>query len=276
MDLAGINFYLSAILAIAFSYTREESIGMTLLIALIAFLAVYLALTLITWLFIIGVALTARKEPRNGKLSYFHGAVMNLGLTAIASYARIRVKVKGKDKLPLSPYLLVCNHRSNFDNFILSAVIKNPYLVFISKPENFKIPFVGRMMRRCGYLGIDRENPRAALKTINKAADMIKEMNAYVGVFPEGTRGSGEGVAGFSEGCFLVAKKAGCPIVIAVLDGTEKIHKRFPFTTTVKLEFLEVISPEDVRDKRSGELSDIAHTLIEDRLNASSGKDKTV
>ena len=274
MDLAGINFYISAVLALAFSYSRDESVGMTLLIALIAFLVVYVALTLITWIFIITVALTSSKNPKGEKMSAFHGFVMNLGLMAICSYARIKVKVKGRDKLPLEPYLIVANHRSNFDNFILSSVIKNPYLVFISKPSNFKIPIAGRMMKRCRYLAIDRENPRAALKTINKAAEMIKNNGAYMGVFPEGTRGHTEGVADFSEGCFLIAKKAGCPVVVACLEGTEKIHKRFPLTTTVKLEFLDVISAEDVHDKRSGEISEIAHTLIENRLLDGSGKEK--
>lgn len=266
MSFAGIYFYISAVLALAFSYTRGETVGMTVLIALIAFVALYIALTLITWLFIIFVAFIARKAPKNGKVSAFHGFLINCALATITTYSRIKIKVKGKEKLPLDPCLIVANHRSNFDNFIISTVIKNPQLVFISKPENFKIPIVGRMIRRCGYIPIDRENPKEALRAINRSAELIREAGASVGVFPEGTRGSGEGVAEFSEGCFLIAKKAGCPVVVAVLHGTEKIHKRFPFTTTVTLEFIEVIDPDEVKAKRSGELSEIAHTLIKDRL----------
>lgn len=267
MDLSGFYFYISLLLSIVISCGRaDESIGVVLLVGVIALLVIYLAMTLITWIFIIVVALTASQKAEDKKMSAFHGFVMNLALETIASYARIKVKVKGKDKVPLEPYLLVANHRSNFDNFILSSVLKNPYLVFISKPENFKIPFVGRMMRRCGYLSIDRENPRAALKTIHRAAQIIKEKNAYVGVFPEGTRGSGEGVAEFSEGCFLVAKKADCPVLVAAISGSEKIHKRFPLRTRIELEFIDVIPAEQVAQMRSGEISEIAHSLIEKRL----------
>ena len=274
MNLVGINFYLSLIFSTVFAFLKSSDVAITVLIWLVSFVVAYLALTLIAWIFIIAVSLLSGKEPKNGKLSTFHGFLMNLAISTIASYARIKITVKGKDKLPLDPYLLVCNHRSNFDNFVITSAIRNPYLVFISKPENFKIPFVGRMMRRCGYLAIDRENPRAALKTIHKSAEMIKESGAFVGVFPEGTRGSGEGVAEFSEGCFLVAKKADCPVVVCALHGTERIHKRFPRSTKVTLEFIDVIAPDKIKELRSGEISEIAHTLIEQSLT-DNGKDKT-
>jgi len=89
-----------------------------------------------------------------------------------------------------------------------------------------------------------------------------KNENMSIGVFPEGTRGREEGVAPFSEGCFLIAKKAACPVVVASLKGTDRIHKRFPLESVVELEFVDVIPAETVKEKRSGELSDIAYGMI--------------
>ncbi len=231
-------------------------------VVLVSLVLGYLASNILLWLFIILVAATARKNPKGEKLSRFYGAFLNMALGQVCRLARIKVKVTGKEKLPKKPYLLVANHRSNFDNFILSSVIKNPFLIFISKPSNFKIPFAGRVISRCRYLAIDRENPRNALKTIHKAADMVKNNGASVGVFPEGTRGQGEGVAPFSEGCFLIAKKAACPVVVASIKGSDNIKKRFPRKTLVLLDFIEVIDAEQVSEMRSGDISEIAHKLI--------------
>ncbi len=233
----------------------------------LAFICGFVAANIVLWLFFIIVALTAKKKTDGGKLSRFYGSVLNCAVTEACGLARIKVKVSGIEKLPDTPYLLVANHRSNFDNFILSSVIRNPYLIFISKPENFGIPIAGRLIGRCGYLAIDRQNPRNALKTIHKAADMIKNDGASVGVFPEGTRGHTEGLVGeFSDGCFLIAKKANCPVVVASIKGSGKIHKRFPLTTEVELDFIDTVSVTDVEQKRSGELSELAYNMISANL----------
>ena len=228
----------------------------------VAFLCNIIAVNLLIWIFVIITALCASINPKNKRLSRFYGTVLNFALTEICSLARIKVKTSGTENIPDVPYLLVANHRSNFDNFIISAVLNDPFLVFISKPSNFKIPFVGRIIKRCGYLAIDRENPRNALKTIHASAELVKNDGASVGVFPEGTRGHGESMAEFSEGCFLVAKKAACPIVVICLRGTDKVKNRFPFRTTVYLDVVGVITADEVKEKRSGELSGDAYAQI--------------
>ena len=238
-----------------------------LLVAPVSFVVGFLAANIVIWLFYLIIAATANKNPKGEKLSLFYGLVMNAAIVEACKVCRIKVKVSGEEIIPKKPYLLVANHKSNFDNFILSSVIKNPYLIFISKPENFKIPFAGRLASRCRYLSIDTKNPRNALKTIHKAADMVKNQGAYVGVFPEGRRVFDDGVLQpFSEGCFLVAKRAACPVVVAVLNGTNHIKTRFPWTTEVELKFLKVIPEEDVASMRSGEISDIAYKIIDENI----------
>lgn len=84
------------------------------------------------------------------------------------------------EKLPKNErFLLVCNHRSKFDPILTWYVLRDYNLAFISKPENF---------RRCCFMAIDRENPRNALKTIHQAAELIKQNEVSVAVYPEGTR----------------------------------------------------------------------------------------
>jgi len=88
----------------------------------------------------------------------------------------IHIHVDGMEKLPKDGrFLLVCNHRSNFDPILTWQVMKERNLAFVSKAENFRIPIFGRIIRRCCFMAIDRENPRNALLTIEKAMDIAEE-----------------------------------------------------------------------------------------------------
>ena len=82
-----------------------------------------------------------------------------------------------------------------------------------------KIPAVGQFLHKAGFMGIDRENDRAALRTILAAAEYIKQDIASVGAYPEGTRNRGEGLLPFRDGVFKIAQKAHAPIVVAAIKG---------------------------------------------------------
>lgn len=63
--------------------------------------------------------------------------------------------------------------------------MKERNLAFVSKAENFQIPIFGRIIRRCCFMAIDRENPRNALLTIEKAAKLIASDEVSIGIYPE-------------------------------------------------------------------------------------------
>lgn len=103
--------------------------------------------------------------------------------------------------------MFVGNHRSNFDPIIEWLVLKPWDIAFISKGENFKIPFFGRIIRKCCFMPIDRENPRKALRTINKASDLLQSGEVSIGVYPEGTRSKTGELLPFHDGVFHIAKR---------------------------------------------------------------------
>ena len=101
-------------------------------------------------------------------------------------YSRIRIHLSGQEKLPGDgKYLLVSNHRSGYDPLCTMHALRKEKLVFISKPENFTIPFIGRLARVNCFRPIDRENARNALVTIKDCADLLKNGIAPVVVYPE-------------------------------------------------------------------------------------------
>ncbi len=127
---------------------------------------------------------------------------------------------------PDRPYIFMANHQSAFDIFTLLAGLPIPFR-WLAKEELFKIPIFGPSMRRAGYIAINRDNPRDAVKSLNKAAQRIREGISVV-VFPEGTRSDGT-LLPFKNGGFVLAIKSTAPIVPTALIGTYEVKPRDSF-----------------------------------------------
>lgn len=188
---------------------------------------------------------------------------------------RIKVHTEGMEKLPENTrFVLVGNHRSNWDPIITWLVFRHYDIAFLSKESNFKIPLFGRMIRKCCFMKIDRENPRNALKTIEKASELIKKDEVSIGVYPEGTRNKeNNGLLPFHNSVFKIAQKASVPIVVVSLSGTETIRKRFPWKRSyVYMEICDVIETEEVTSMRTVEIGERVKTKIEESIQTKEEK----
>ena len=187
--------------------------------------------------------------------SPFFRALLNSGTWCAKFFARVRIHYEGFNRIPEGRFLLVGNHRSKFDPIITWYILRNNQLAFISKPENFRIPFYGPIIRRCCCLSINRESPRDSLKTINKAADLIRSGEVSIGVYPEGTRSKNCVLLPFHNGVFKIAKSAGVPIVVVCTQGTEKIHKNFPLKySDVNVTLTDVIPADYIKTHSTEEI----------------------
>ena len=177
---------------------------------------------------------------------------------------RVRFHTKGMENIPKDRrFLLVCNHKSKLDPITSWYLLQDYDLAFISKEENFKVPCWGRLIRRCCFLSIDRENPRKAMETINRAADLIKDDQVSIAVYPEGIRNFGEGLLPFHNGIFKIAQKANVPVVICGIKGAEQMPKNFPLHgTDIYFEVLDVLSEEQVKSLRCNDIGDHARDLM--------------
>ena len=183
---------------------------------------------------------------------------------------RIKVNFKNKHLLDKKQkYILICNHRSRFDSMIIANEFQDVNMCFISKPENFKIPIVGSVIHKCGYLPIDREDNRSALKTILKASDFIKNNDVWYGVFPEGTRNKqAKGMLDFKSGCLKMSQKTGCPICVLTIKNTNKISKNSPFKTTiVDIEVVDIIDSSIFKTHQTVEVGNMIKEKMLKSLN---------
>ena len=201
-------------------------------------------------LFVIVCGLLVNSKKEYDKHSNFYRFLVNMVTRFTLRCSRVRVHVTGQELVPDTNVLFVGNHRSNYDSLVTWLVFRKWRPAYISKESNFKIPVCGRLIRKCCFLAIDRENPRNAIKTINKAAQIIGDQNISFGVYPEGTRNkSYQGLLPFHNGVFKVAQKANIPVVVVAIHGTEKIHKNAPWRhTDVYLDVLDVMDAASVKE----------------------------
>ena len=214
------------------------------------------------WLLLGSFLISKKKEitKPNKFYNYFVTETMKL----LLFFSRSKVHMEGAEKIPRdTKYLLVANHRSNFDPITCLAKFGKNDLVFVSKPENFSLPIAGGWIHHAGFMAIDRENPKNALVTINKAADYLKNQVVSVGIFPEGTRNkTTEPLLPFKNGALKIATKAQCPIVVAAMKNTREVQHNFPWKRTHIYLHIEVISAEEVKESNTAKLSERVYDIL--------------
>lgn len=128
------------------------------------------------------------------------------------------VVVRGADRLDASaPCVYACNHTSFVDIWVLLATLPGS-VRFVAKRELLSVPFFGMALRASGQIPIDRRNLRDAFAAYDDAAKIIAGGVSAI-VFVEGTRSRDGGLAEFKKGPFVLAIRAGVPVVPVHVDG---------------------------------------------------------
>ena len=192
-----------------------------MLIAAVRSAITYVAVSL--YVFVTGIVgmVLATLFGWTGLLYIFgHGGV-TLGLALCG----IRFKVAGTEYLPLDRAAVYCsNHESNVDPPILFTAL-HPRMHILYKHEIDQIPVLARAFRMGGFIPIDRRNKEAAMRSIEKGAAAIRSGSSFL-IFPEGTRSRTGAMLPFKKGGFVMAIKAGAPIVpVAISGGRDAMHR---------------------------------------------------
>lgn len=134
----------------------------------------------------------------------------------------IKVRAKGQEDVNADvPRVYMANHQSYFDILALLAYLPVDFK-FVMKQELMNIPILGLAMRKVGFIGIDRDNPRKAIKGMREAAEKIKSGKSLV-IFPEGTRSVDGRLQPFKRGGFNLVLKSGCDIVPVAISNSYRI-----------------------------------------------------
>lgn len=136
----------------------------------------------------------------------------------LVAHTVMRLRVEGRDRLPTQGgVLLAVNHTAFIDGPIVYGMTRRP-TVFLIKVEAFR-GVIGVMLRSIGQIPVNRGKAErgplmAALQTLAEGG--------IVGVFPEGTRGTGD-VSKVEHGIAYLALRSGCPVVPVACVGTAAV-----------------------------------------------------
>lgn len=192
----------------------------------------------------------------------------------ILTTSGIRVRAFGQGNVMASqPYVFCANHSSLMDTPVLFTKVPAQFRI-MAKKSLFALPFLGWHLRRSGHMAVDRDSPKAAMRSLDAAAQRVRE-GAPVVFFPEGTR-SRTGILGpFKHGAALLAIKAGVPLLPVAIRGTRATLK--PDTLWVKpgrvtIRFGKPISTDGLTHRDAGRLTDAVRAAIVEMLETDEAK----
>lgn len=184
-------------------------------------------------------------------------------------FGRVHVTVEGLEKIdPKAPYVFVANHLSYMDTPVVLSAIPVQFR-FMAKKGLFQIPFLGTHLARAGHIPVPREDPRAAVKTLARAAEIIRGHGISLLIFPEGGRSMDGALQPFKEGAAYIAIKAGVPLVPVSVAGTREIVPMGSATVrggAVRLRIGDPIPTAGLQIHDRGPLTEAARTKIEEML----------
>jgi len=143
--------------------------------------------------------------------------------------AGVRVVVEDEHHIDRSvTQVLASNHASWFDVLALTSVTPGRY-VFVAKKEVENIPALGRTIRACGHIFIDRQDRQKALASLTAARERLEREKPRIIMFPEGTRSATGELLPFKKGAFVLAIQTGADVVPTAVLGSRAVMRKHSF-----------------------------------------------
>ncbi len=178
--------------------------------------------------------------------------------------AGVEVVVEGLENLPSrgTPVVFTPNHSSYFDIPIMLYAVGD-IVGFVSKPENAKIPFIGKWIEESYSVYIDRTSAVHAKAALQAGAEILKQGHCQV-IFPEGTRSHSGAVQTFKAGSYKLAKLSNSVVIpVAIVGAADIVQKNKINAQKVRVKFFESLD----KSLNTVEMAKRSQTIIEQYIN---------
>lgn len=137
-------------------------------------------------------------------------------------------KVIGKKNLHTNkPLIYIANHASYLDSLFLLAILPLG-TIFVGKKELQNTPIVKTMIRKFGFITVDRVDFAKSLSDSKIIEESIHQGKSVL-LFPEGTFVYTTGLRPFKMGAFKLAVDTGRPLCPIAIQGTRFIMTEHSF-----------------------------------------------
>jgi len=173
-------------------------------------------------IFCLGFILIRIFTPRRFALKFLRWAILFYGKIIIFGICRffISVSYKNLGNKIIEPSIIVINHRSASDAFLLACLTGE--IVQVANKWPFKLPVLGFFASCAGYLSVKE----MSYELFEEKCTNLLNSGVSIAVFPEGTRSGNKTLRQFYGAAFRVALKNKCPIIPVCIMGSEDKPKR--------------------------------------------------
>ena len=158
-----------------------------------------------------------------GSVDFMYQVAMKF-VRAAVRIAGVRVRVEGAGDIPPGVCVFAANHVSNMDPLAFVPAIPRRVAILVKK-QVFRIPVLGMAMRMANFVPVDRDNREAAAGSVETAVKYLKEGLSFA-VYPEGTRSRDGRLLPFKKGTFVMAIRAGVPVVPVSIVGAQDLLRK--------------------------------------------------
>lgn len=133
------------------------------------------------------------------------------------------VEGRGPADIGVRPYVVVSNHESTADPFLLTYL---PWdMRWVAKEELFKTPVIGLAFKWSGDIPLRRGHGDSVRAVMDECKRSL-ESGIPIMMFPEGTRSKDGELLPFRDGAFRLAIEAGVPILPLAIAGTKECRPK--------------------------------------------------
>ena len=179
-----------------------------------------------------------------------------------------RVVIEGREHIaPGQTYVMVVNHQSLLDILVLFRLFT--HFKWVSKIENFRMPFIGWNMSLNRYIKLRRGDRQSVIAMMRSCREALRAKNSLM-FFPEGTRSRDGRLRAFKPGAFELAQGVAAPILPIILTGTGDALPKRGFVLQgrhqIRIRVLDAIPPESFLHQSLDELTSRMRALFASEL----------
>jgi 1-acyl-sn-glycerol-3-phosphate acyltransferase len=175
----------------------------------------------------------------------------------------VRVRIAGRERIPMGACLFVANHTSSADAPAVVGAIPRRVAILL-KESLFKWPIAGQAFTLAGFIPVNRGERDSAIASVEKATASLRRGQSFL-IYPEGTRSHDGRLQDFKKGAVVMAIKAGVPIVPVACSGAHRVMRKRSlkiYPGEILVEFLDPIDSSKYSFDERDALNDRVHDAM--------------
>ena len=111
--------------------------------------------------------------------------IFKMHKTLVTGYANLMMNtnIHFEEKLPAGPKILVANHPTTTDPFLLPLLVDEPIYIPVTGMA-FEVPLFGKLLHAAGHIPVDKHAPKGS-EIIQHTENKLND-GKTIGIFPEG------------------------------------------------------------------------------------------